>query len=815
MAIRGVEKNNMMERQRIFRDVRPWHTQLLESIRSLEATAIIYSMLVGFLFIIPSSFEIVFFLSILLYPLLKKTDFSIAFRKRMSLHELDEGDLHPGTGKPQESRGIAYIGNRKIDGSEIWAANEDLRTHMFIIGSTGAGKTEGLISLVVNPLCWGSGFSYADGKGDVSFWGKAFSLARDFGREDDVLVINYMTGGGDTTKKRADKLSNTYNPYSLMNADSAIQLTVSLMDASGAGGDMWKGRAISFLTSVVTPLIELRDQGALLLHIGRIREYMPFLRYVELMNDPRISQRSQDMMKAFLSDVPGYQPSKAVDKQSPTFLEQFGYQQMQFTRIMSSLADTYGHIFATEQAEVNLEDVAINCRILLVLLPALEKSRPELGNLGKIVVAGMKNMMGSQLGGKIQGSKLELLDKRATNAPSPYLMIFDEFGYFMPEDTALMWAQARSLGFCLVAAGQDIQAFYRTSREETLAIFGSSNIKILGKLEDPTDTYELFSKLAGEAYVTELDGYEIDRNSAMGDYRNNPTAKINRVSRLDILDLKDQIEGEVHIFFKSEIIRARMFYAAPKTSDEMMPNHFVEVLPPEDDEVSALSINPSDVIEALDLANTIYENGPQDSLSAIPALRNTTWYAKYNKQKQGAEMGISMFLMLHNPDKYISHGDEDDNSGSSVAVMQENIPVSEPHSEDAEAISIPDAISNTDSPSISQPEQLEGDSVELPELPVSADNSKANPNEPDQVTLAVVNAAAPLISLLFDSQNEKDLALSNLQEAATLAGYQKTDAEALVSKFEAEIAPVKPDEDVIEKGPEQMESALAALESIF
>lgn len=89
---------------------------------------------------------------------------------------------------------------------------------------------------------------------------------------------------------------------------------------------------------------------------------------------------------------------------------------MQFTRIMSSLADTYGHIFATEQAEVNLKDVAINCRILLVLLPALEKSRPELGNLGKIIVAGMKNMMGTQLGGRIQGSKLELLDKRATNA---------------------------------------------------------------------------------------------------------------------------------------------------------------------------------------------------------------------------------------------------------------------------------------------------------------------------------------------------------------------------------------------------------------
>ncbi|MCX4117044.1 type IV secretory system conjugative DNA transfer family protein [Aeromonas hydrophila] len=813
MAIRGVEKNNMMERQKIFRDVRPWHIQFAETLRSVEVTGLIYVTLIGLLFFMPASFELVLFLSIALYPLLKKTEVSIAFRKRMSLHEIDEGDLHPGTGKPQKSRGIAYIGNRKLDGSEIWAANDDLRTHMFIVGSTGAGKTEGLISLVVNPLCWGSGFSYADGKGDVSFWGKAYSLARDFGREDDVLVINYMTGGGDTTKKRVDKLSNTYNPYQLMNADSSIQLTTSLMDASGAGGDMWKGRAISFLTSVVTPLTELRDQGALLLHIGRIREYMPFLRYVELMNDSRISQRSQDIMKAFLSDVPGYNPSKPVDKQSSTFLEQFGYQQMQFTRIMSSLADTYGHIFATEQAEVNLKDVAINCRILLVLLPALEKSRPELGNLGKIIVAGMKNMMGTQLGGRIQGSKLELLDKRATNAPSPYLMIFDEFGYFMPEDTALMWAQARSLGFCLVAAGQDIQAFYRTSREETLAIFGSSNLKILGKLEDPTDTYDLFSKLAGEAYVTELDGYELNTNSAMGDYKTNQTAKINRVSRLDILDLKDQIEGEVHVFFKSDIIRARMFYAAPKLVDNFMPNHFIEVIPPEYDEVTALSLNPSEIMEALKLADTIYSTAQPDNLSSLIELKKTSWCERYGKQKQGAEKGISLFLMLHNPEKYLQQSLESDDDGgsSAAAVVLNNTPQAEDGRETEPTLS---HCEDAAQPSIDTP-AAEDDAVELDVASMPLPEQERQAGKPDAITQAFVDGAAPLLSLLFDNQEAKNSAVEDLREAAVLAGYQASDADAVVEKYETTITPVKPDDDVIEQGPEQMESALAALESIF
>lgn len=236
---------------------------------------------------------------------------------------------------------------------------------------------------------------------------------------------------------------------------------------------------------------------------------------------------------------------------------------MQFTRILSSLADTYGHIYNTPQGEVNLKDVVVNRRILLVLLPALEKSRPELANLGKIIVAGMKGMMGSNLGSKLEGSKQELLDSRATNSPSPFVAIFDEFGYFMPEDAALMWAQARSLGFCLVAAGQDLQAFYRTSKEETLAIVSNSNIKIFGKVEDPTDTFDLIEKLAGEAYVSVVDGYE-QNLEGLGAFRGNQTARIDRVKRIELQDLQKQIEGEINIFVKGEIIRARSFYAAPK-----------------------------------------------------------------------------------------------------------------------------------------------------------------------------------------------------------------------------------------------------------
>lgn len=642
MALHGIEKHHEIKRSRILRDTRPLHEQVLEVLASLPAVAITYVCLVFLLVAFPALFDIVLLFAIgyFLIPLNRKPD--IPFRKRQSLHEIDHTDIDPKTKKPREGRGIIFVGNRKSDNAEVWLANADGRQHFFFSGSTGAGKTEGLISLSYNALVWGSGYAYSDGKGDVSCWTKHFSMIRSMGREDDLFVINYMTGGGDTTKRRADKLSNTYNPFAVGNAESLIQLIVGLMDASDGKSDMWKGRAISFISSLLPALVDLRDKGLLMLHIGAIREFLPFPKFNEMINNPNISQRSRDMMQAFLLDVPGYKRDKG-DNQSGTFLEQYGYQQMQFTRILSSLADTYGYIYFTPQGEINLKDIVLNRRILLVLLPALEKSDPELANLGKVIVAGFAGMMGVQLGNKLEGSKLELLDARATNSPTPFIGIFDEFGYYMPEGAAKMWAQARSLGFALVASGQDLQAFYRTSKEETLAIVGSSNFKVFGKVEDPTDTYDLIERLSGEAYVSVVGGYNQDMNG-VGGYRGSDEARIERVKRIELQDLKDQIEGEVHILVKSQIIRARMFYADPKPVKHYRLNHFLKVAPPEQDELQAMKINTIAVMESLEVYPFEKQRPADGYFEYAKTLTATDKYRDYLNRKLGVERGICLLM---------------------------------------------------------------------------------------------------------------------------------------------------------------------------
>ncbi len=94
---------------------------------------------------------------------------------------------------------------------------------------------------------------------------------------------------------------------------------------------------------------------------------------------------------------------------------------MQLTRVFSSLADTYGHIIRTNLAEVDFKDVVLNRRILVVLLPALEKSPEELANLGKIIVASLKAMMAAGLGEEVEGTYRDVISR---NPPMPPRLIY-------------------------------------------------------------------------------------------------------------------------------------------------------------------------------------------------------------------------------------------------------------------------------------------------------------------------------------------------------------------------------------------------------
>jgi len=93
------------------------------------------------------------------------------------------------------------------------------------------------------------------------------------------------------------------------------------------------------------------------------------------------------------------------------------------------------------------------------------------------------------------------------------MCIFDEYGYYAVEGFAVVPAQARSLGFSAIFAGQDLPAFQKASKEEALSIGANTNIKVCMKLEDPIETWEFFPKTAGEAFVRQAGSFKTNTHS--------------------------------------------------------------------------------------------------------------------------------------------------------------------------------------------------------------------------------------------------------------------------------------------------------------
>lgn len=502
-------------------------------------------------------------------------------------------------------------------------------------------NTEALTSIATNALSWASGFIYVDGKADSALYAKIYAMARRMGRDDDILVINLMTGSMDVTQIHKVKMSNTMNPFSTGSADFLTQMIVSLMSESGGDNAMWKDRAISLVSGLMGALCYMRDYEGLLLNTGVIREYLNFPKlYTLFVRRAEFPGSIGKAIEGYVRSLPGFQEKNRANQGEDT-LKQHGFLEMQFTRIMGSLADTYGHIFMHELAEVDLEDVVLNRRILVVLLPSLEKSPDELRNLGNIVVAALRAMMAKTLGAKIEGQYSEVVEAKPTNAPSPYFAILDEYGYYAVKGAAVMFAQARSLGFSMIVAGQDRQALDKASKEEAGSIIANCKIKISMALEDPTETYDLFSKAAGEAYATQVSGFSANTGGLMVSYNDMGNASLEKRARLTLQELKDLNPGEGIVMVGSKIIRADMFFSnIPKAKRGMRINRFLKVKPPSPEALAQQGEHLAKIIEKL-VGDVPMSPSNADDLSVISDYFARTPVTTFNVRERaiGALMG--------------------------------------------------------------------------------------------------------------------------------------------------------------------------------
>lgn len=574
----------------VLRDIRPSYVRLGDWMKqpgNAFAMFVIGIFMIGFF---PGALhfaDLIFVIFCTYFVWLVTRDRTLVFKMPEGSKWKDKNNMGPG--RNGQAQGILYLGNATDTNEEIWFTNSDARTHVLYLGTTGSGKTEGLKSMVTNAMCWGSGFVYIDGKADTDLWSSLSSLVRRFGRDDDLLVLNYMTGNSD-----AKAPSNTMNPFSAGSASYLTNMLVELMPEAEGDNAMWKERAVALISSIMPALTWKRDHQDIPMSVGTIRDFLTLPNVIKLSRDEAIPEDVRAGLKGYLETLPGYvdaafddngQPKPAgpdtppADTSTPS--QQHGYLSMQFTRALQSLADEYGYIFDTQAADVDMVDVVLNRRILVVLIPALEKSGDEIANLGKIVSATLKGMMGSSLGAEVEGDTSKVIENKPTNSATPFMTVFDEVGYYTAKGMAVMAAQARSLGFSLVYASQDLPALQKRVKEEARSITANCNIKIFGKLEDPTDTKDFFEKTVGSAMVIEASGFQSAGGSGSS-YHDTKQAGLQLRPRASYDSLRGFNEGQAIITFGETVCDSRVFYSNPGHAKAMRVTRYLSLPPPDE-----------------------------------------------------------------------------------------------------------------------------------------------------------------------------------------------------------------------------------------
>ncbi|TLX16188.1 helicase HerA-like domain-containing protein [Rhizobium sp. MHM7A] len=367
-------------------------------------------------------------------------------------------------------------------GKEIWLTKRMMRQHMLVSGTTGSGKTEFLLTLLLNSFANGGGGIFVDGKGDLNVHARVLAMADQFGRSDDVYVLNFMNRSNDQSV-----CSNTINPFQYMASDAITNLLVSLMDDVDGDAQMWKGRAVAMFTGVIRVLVWLRDHEGHQMDVGVVRDSISLRQIIDFCDPskyPTLPVEIRRSVRSYLGSLPGYQEDKHY-KQSQTTLDQHGYLEMQWTKVLGMMADVYGDIFNSANVDIDIRDIIENRRILVVLLPALEKSGDEVASLGKFIVSIVKAMAFTSLGSDAACSWEEVLNKRGKRQASPFMCIFDEVSHYMVDGLDLMAAQARSLNFNLVFSTQEIGMMHRRNYNVANNIIANCATKIMFQTNEP------------------------------------------------------------------------------------------------------------------------------------------------------------------------------------------------------------------------------------------------------------------------------------------------------------------------------------------
>ena len=500
-----------------------------------------------------------------------------------------------------KAQGILYVGYLRLRdaGRELWLTMDDMCRHIIMFGTTGAGKTETLLGFVLGQLSYGKGLIYSDGKAQNDVALAISGLARRYGREDCLRFMSFITGG----RSRAQDLlegakgrphTNTINAFGIAEETYIINLMDSMLPPAGNDGG-WQEKARAMIQALVFALVYKCRREGIVMSQRIIQAHLPLRSIAKLYIQSVQEQWHEEArlpLQNYLSTLAGFDLTK-VDSPAdwaPEATNQHGYLIQQFTRMLSLFNDTYGHVFAQDAGDIDLRDTVHNDRILVILIPALEISTTEAATLGRLYVSQTAMVLSQDLGEKIEGKPQDNMIVRKFKDRFPFLWICDEVGAVYTDKLGELATQIRSLGYCLLLAGQEAQRLKSAAGDKIWTLIANMGIRITGKIMDPKDTLEILQLMAGKEKMPEVSGMVRQSGVLGGSWEESASLSLTDQESVSVKEVQQLQEGESITLFKGEVIRSSALYIkdVDKFSQEAVRiNRFTEVQPPELEELLA------------------------------------------------------------------------------------------------------------------------------------------------------------------------------------------------------------------------------------
>lgn len=343
---------------------------------------------------------------------------------------------------PHIKDGVAIGHDEK--GNAVFLKDAELNMHTFVVGATGAGKTNTMLVILESAIRRGKPIIVVDGKGDPDMIEDLAQLCSQHDREFQSFSYQGTTH---------------YNPLS---HGDETELKDKLIAAEEWSETYYKRAAERYLQLV----FQIMRKKKIPIDLVEVQKLLDTKKLMKELKSTPFDKEKRDEYKDYINGLDAGHKS-AIDGLKD--------------RLALITESKPGVLFQEDENAIDLLEAVIQKKVILMSLSGLSYSSftPALGSM---IVEDLKTVAAAITGrGKDDYT----------------FVVLDEFNLFAGEQVVNMINKSRSAGFCCLIATQELADLATAGGDELVAqVIGNTNVKIIHR-QDVPDSAEYLAGVVG------------------------------------------------------------------------------------------------------------------------------------------------------------------------------------------------------------------------------------------------------------------------------------------------------------------------------